>query len=85
MLKRAEKILGDALSELLGCRARGKKKREESKAYYHDAKAEAQRAREERIAVLDAEVLLAGNETHKDVHTDDAGAKHTCCPSRARS
>lgn len=38
---------------------------------YHDAEAQAQRAGEEDIAVLDAEVALPGEEADDDIDADD--------------
>lgn len=42
---------------------------------YHDAKAQAQRAREEDVAILDAKVGLARKEAHEDIDAYDGRAK----------
>lgn len=57
---------------------RGRQRREGGPTY-HDAEAQAQRAGEERAAVLYPEVLFAGKEPDEDIDADDAGAKDTGC------
>lgn len=47
-------------------------------AAHHHAERQTQRGAQECIAILDPEVLLAGELSDDDIHADDGGAKHTC-------
>jgi hypothetical protein len=45
---------------------------------YHDTEAEAERARQESIAILDTKVLFAGDSANDEINADERSTEKTC-------